>query len=78
MPRPATKKIIPLIGKPQCRNTGPAVIAIVEIRARANSVARVLGPAPCLPRMRTAHGSDGIADASRSGRWVRRGEGRER
>jgi hypothetical protein len=63
MPRPATKKMIPLIGSPTAE-TGPTVIAIVEV-----ALAREIGGAGCantggLPTMGTARRSDAIADAA--------------
>lgn len=58
MPRPATKKIIPLIGKPQCRNGTSCVIAIVEV-----ALAREIGGA----------GAGGACTAA-CRRWERRVE----
>jgi hypothetical protein len=60
MPRPATKKIIPLIGNPNAE-TGPAVIAIVEV-----ALAREIGGA----------GAGGASTAA-CRRWERRVEAME-
>jgi hypothetical protein len=64
MPRPAMKKIIPFIGSPNAE-TGPAVIAIVEVALARNRWRRCWrGQHYGLPTMGTARRSDAIADAA--------------